>query len=78
MGDAPLELRKPGGMLVYGLPAASTLFMLRMLWATKRDAVPSDHSYIGPCTHQSCSCRWRRPSLPVASRWPGGTRDPNG
>lgn len=45
MGDAPLELRKPGGMLVYGLPAASTLFMLRMLWATKRDAVPSDHSY---------------------------------
>lgn len=34
MGDAPLELRKPGGMLVYGLPAASTLFMLRMLWAT--------------------------------------------
>lgn len=44
-GDAPLGLRKPGGLPVYGLPVVATLFMLRMLWVTRRDAVPSYHSY---------------------------------
>ena len=37
-GDAPLGLRKPGGLPVYGLPVVATLFMLRMLWVTRRDA----------------------------------------
>lgn len=45
MGDVPLISKRPGGLLICGLPIVATLFTLRMLWVARRDAVRSYHSY---------------------------------